>query len=188
MKEKRHRSKSGGTVNLNSAPPTPSVLAAPSVTSPLLQSRLSLQPAERSATSSPANERPSSAASQPELPVSQGSAPTSSTALQGVGLQPPSSPSLGEGDGDTKRKRFCNTYNILSQSGLLDIALRTKELHRLNRSTQAELERLKEQTDLFLQALLNGDNSVCVKLQAHLEQEQSSEDEERAAQAGLKAD
>ncbi|XP_042611840.1 CLOCK-interacting pacemaker-like [Cyprinus carpio] len=44
-------------------------------------------------------------------------------------------------------KRFCNTYNILSKSGLLDITLRTKELIRENhgvRGTQTELDLLRE--------------------------------------------
>lgn len=195
LKEKRHRSKSGGAVNLSSAPP--SVAAAPSAASPLLQNRLSVRPAEGSAGSSPANERPSSAGSQPELPVSHGSASKSEavvipapTALESIVLQAPESPSLGDSDSDTKRKRFCNTYNILSKSGLLDVALRTKELHRLNRRTQTDLDRLKEHTNLLLQAVLSGNSNICANLQAHLQQEKSKEkDEERAAgQAGLKAD
>ncbi|XP_075900651.1 CLOCK-interacting pacemaker [Nelusetta ayraudi] len=195
LKEKRHRSKSGGAVNLSSAPP--SVPATPSAASPPLQSRLSARPEEGSAGSSPASERPLSAGSQPELPVSHGSAFKSETVgvpapvtPESVGLQSPEPPEPGDSDSDAKRKRFCNTYNILSKSGLLDIALRTKELHRMNRRTQTDLERLREHTDLFLQALLNGDNNVCLKLQAHLKQEEGKEkDEERAAgQAGLKAD
>lgn len=86
-----------------------------------------------------------------------------------------------ESDADTKRKRFCNTYNILSKSGLLDITLRTKELLRQNRRTQTDIERLKEQTDLFLQALSSGDNSICLKLQASLQEEEKERERERAA-------
>lgn len=93
-----------------------------------------------------------------------------------------------DSDADTKRKRFCNTYNILSKSGLLDIALRTKELHRLNRRTQSDLDRLKEHTDLFLQALCSGDTSVFVKLQASLQEEDGEKERERATQTSLKAD
>lgn len=96
--------------------------------------------------------------------------------------------SHSDSDVDTKRKRFCNTYNILSKSGLLDIALRTKELHRQNRRTQNDLDKLKEQTDLFLQAVFSGDTSICVKLQASLQEEDSEKDGERAAQTSLKAD
>lgn len=91
---------------------------------------------------------------------------------------------LSESSADIKRKRFCNTYNILSKSGLLDIALRTKELHRQNRRTQTELEQLKEQTELFLQALCSGDTSICARLQARLQEGGG----ERAAQSGPKTD
>lgn len=94
----------------------------------------------------------------------------------------------GDSDADTRRKRFCNTYNILSKSGLLDIALRTKELHRQNRRTQSDLERLKEHTDLFLQAVWSGDASVCLKLQARLQEEEEKDKERAAQQASLKAD
>ncbi|KAK6307256.1 hypothetical protein J4Q44_G00224040 [Coregonus suidteri] len=55
-----------------------------------------------------------------------------------------------------KVKRFCNTYNILNNSGLLGIALRTKELIRQNRCTQGQMQQLQEQTDLFLEALGSG--------------------------------
>ncbi|XP_037100093.1 CLOCK-interacting pacemaker isoform X2 [Syngnathus acus] len=90
-------------------------------------------------------------------------------------------------DDDTRRKRFCNTYNILSKSGLLDITLRTKELLRQNRRTQTDLDRLKEHTDLFLQALRSGDTSICVKLHASL-QEEAKDDWKRASLTGLKDD
>ncbi|KAM9779582.1 CLOCK-interacting pacemaker isoform X2 [Syngnathus typhle] len=90
-------------------------------------------------------------------------------------------------DDDTRRKRFCNTYNILNKSGLLDITLRTKELLRQNRRTQTDLDRLKEHTDLFLQALRSGDASICVKLHASL-QEEAKEDWKRASLTGLKDD
>lgn len=100
----------------------------------------------------------------------------------------PAQPELSESSADIKRKRFCNTYNILSKSGLLDIALRTKELHRQNRRTQTELDQLKEQTDLFLQALYSGDASVCVKLQARLQEGSGERDRERASQTSSKTD
>ncbi|XP_026097158.1 CLOCK-interacting pacemaker-like [Carassius auratus] len=65
---------------------------------------------------------------------------------------------------DNKIKRFCNTYNILSKSGLLDITLRTKELIRQNRRTQTELDLLREHTDLFMQALQTGDSVIWSRL------------------------
>ncbi|XP_033892194.1 CLOCK-interacting pacemaker-like isoform X2 [Acipenser ruthenus] len=68
-------------------------------------------------------------------------------------------------DKKSKRKRFCNTYNILCKSGLLGIALRTKELIRQNRKMQSELDRLKEQTNLFVEAIKSGHPQVWSKLQ-----------------------
>ncbi|XP_041132121.1 CLOCK-interacting pacemaker-like isoform X2 [Polyodon spathula] len=68
-------------------------------------------------------------------------------------------------DKKSKRKRFCNTYNILCKSGLLGVALRTKELIRQNRKMQSELDRLKEQTNLFVEAIKSGHPQVWSKLQ-----------------------
>ncbi|KAK1158802.1 CLOCK-interacting pacemaker-like isoform X1 [Acipenser oxyrinchus oxyrinchus] len=68
-------------------------------------------------------------------------------------------------DKKSKSKRFCNTYNILCKSGLLGIALRTKELIRQNRKMQSELDRLKEQTNLFVEAIKSGHPQVWSKLQ-----------------------
>ncbi|KAI3364439.1 hypothetical protein L3Q82_011229 [Scortum barcoo] len=181
-------SKSGST--------TPRLPATPSAVSPLLQRRLSLHTTETSANSSPTRERPSSAVSQAEFttPLSltnttaskNQTLPAPLTATQANGT--PGVCTLSDSDADTKRKRFCNTYNILSKSGLLDIALRTKELHRQNRRTQNDLDQLKEHTDLFLQALLSGDTSICVKLQARLLEEDREKERERTAQTSLKAD
>ncbi|ROL50519.1 CLOCK-interacting pacemaker [Anabarilius grahami] len=72
---------------------------------------------------------------------------------------------------DNKIKRFCNTYNILSKSGLLDITLRTKELLRQNRRTQTELERLREHTNMFMEALQTGDCGIWSKLQMSMNEE-----------------
>ncbi|XP_043076205.1 CLOCK-interacting pacemaker [Puntigrus tetrazona] len=79
-------------------------------------------------------------------------------------------------DTDNKVKRFCNTYNILSRSGLLDITLRTKELIRQNRRTQTELDRLRQHTGLFLEALRSGDSEVWSKLQASMKEEDKGKD------------
>ncbi|XP_059367996.1 CLOCK-interacting pacemaker [Carassius carassius] len=75
-----------------------------------------------------------------------------------------------------KIKRFCNTYNILSKSGLLDITLRTKELIRQNRRTQTELDLLREHTDLFMQALQTGDSSIWSRLQTNMQEEDRGKD------------
>lgn len=74
-----------------------------------------------------------------------------------------------------KRKRFCNTYNILSKSGLLDITLRTKELIRQNRRTQTELDQLREHTNLFMEVLQTGDLHVLSKLQLSMQEDTGTE-------------
>ncbi|XP_055728216.1 CLOCK-interacting pacemaker [Salvelinus fontinalis] len=89
-------------------------------------------------------------------------------------------------DHNIKRKRFCNTYNILSKSGLLEITLSTKDLIRQNRRTQVDLDRLKEHTNLFLEALQTGDTSIWSKLQTSLQEEQ--EEKGSGQQSSLKAD
>ncbi|KAK7151339.1 hypothetical protein R3I93_012317 [Phoxinus phoxinus] len=73
---------------------------------------------------------------------------------------------------DSRIKRFCNTYNILRSSGLLDITLRTKDLIRQNRRTQSELDRLREHTRMFLRALETGDPAVWRSLETSLQEEQ----------------
>lgn len=80
-----------------------------------------------------------------------------------------------DSDSNDKRKRFCNTYNILSKSGLLDITLRTKELIRQNRRTQAELDQLREHTNLFMEALQTGDLCIWSKLQMSMQEESEKE-------------
>ncbi|XP_026881334.2 CLOCK-interacting pacemaker a [Electrophorus electricus] len=75
----------------------------------------------------------------------------------------------------SKHKRFCNTYNILNCSGLLGITLRTKELIRQNKRSQAQLQKLRAHTHLFLEAVSSGDPQVWARLQLAL-QNPSSED------------
>uniref|UniRef100_A0A3P9PME9 CLOCK-interacting pacemaker b n=1 Tax=Poecilia reticulata TaxID=8081 RepID=A0A3P9PME9_POERE len=159
-----------GDKKCTASPSLPGTPSTPSTMSPLLQSRLSL-PAAETSSATPAAERPSSASD---------ALPFGHSENQALTLDCISSLECSASDGnpDTKRKRFCNTYNILSKSGLLDITLRTKELLRQNQSTQNELDRLKKHTDLFLQALQSGDTSVCMKLLTSLQEE----DRDRAAQ------
>ncbi|XP_015231605.1 PREDICTED: CLOCK-interacting pacemaker-like [Cyprinodon variegatus] len=68
-----------------------------------------------------------------------------------------------------KLKRFSNTYNILSKSGLLGITLRTKQLIKENKRTQGQLHLLQEQTALLLEALSSGDPQLWTKLQLSLQ-------------------
>lgn len=188
QREKQQKSLSAAATNSSSS--TPSLPVSPGPMSPLLPSRVSLHSVETSSSSSsPVMEKPLPAVSQCDfntsLSLTQSTVSISQTVPVPWGDNQESS-SSGDSDADTKRKRFCNTYNILSKSGLLDIALRTKELHRQNRRTQSDLDQLKEHTDLFLQAVLSGDPSVCLKLQARLQEE--DRERERAAQTSLKAD
>ncbi|XP_058472100.1 CLOCK-interacting pacemaker a isoform X2 [Solea solea] len=68
-----------------------------------------------------------------------------------------------------KQKRFSNTYNILNKSGLLGITLRTKQLMKENRRTQCQLQQLREQTALLLEALSSKDPQLWTKLQHSLQ-------------------
>lgn len=73
-----------------------------------------------------------------------------------------------------KQKRFSNTYNILSKSGLLGITMRTKQLIKENRRTQGQLQQLQEQTTLLLEALSSGDSQLWTKLQLSLQDTEPS--------------
>ncbi|KAL0967697.1 hypothetical protein UPYG_G00255710 [Umbra pygmaea] len=156
--------------------------------SPCPQRRLALTPALSSSPiqPSPAISRsvftpaPSPASSPTPLPPLASETPEKPPAHS---LPPPSATDNDCGD-NIKRKRFCNTYNILSKSGLLDITLRTKDLLRQNRRTQGDLDRLKEHTSLFLQALQNGDTSIWSRLQISLQEEENGS----GWQGSLKAD
>lgn len=79
-----------------------------------------------------------------------------------------------------KRKRFSNTYNILNKSGLLGITMRTKQLIKENKRTQGQLQQLREQTGLLLEALSSGEPQLWSKLQLSL---QHSDKEQWAAKA-----
>ncbi|XP_077395262.1 CLOCK-interacting pacemaker a [Festucalex cinctus] len=68
-----------------------------------------------------------------------------------------------------KLKRFSNTYNILSNCGLLGITMRTKQLIKDNKRTQSQLQLLREHTALLLEALASGDPQLWTKLQLCLQ-------------------
>lgn len=68
-----------------------------------------------------------------------------------------------------KQKRFSNTYNILHNSGLLDITMRTKQLIKENKRSQGLLQQLQEQTALLLEALNSGDPQLWTELQLSLQ-------------------
>lgn len=74
-----------------------------------------------------------------------------------------------------KLQRFSNTYNILNQSGLLGITMRTKQLIKDNKRTQGQLQELREQTALLLEALSSGDPQLWTKLQLTLQDTQQEQ-------------
>ncbi|KFP79179.1 Uncharacterized protein KIAA1737, partial [Apaloderma vittatum] len=68
----------------------------------------------------------------------------------------------------SKCRRFQNTLVVLRRSGLLEITLKTKELIHQNQMTQAELDRLKHQTQLFIEAIKNNAPQSWAELEASL--------------------
>lgn len=56
--------------------------------------------------------------------------------------------------------RFLNTVEILRQSGLLDITLRTQELLRQSNATQRDIVQLRQHTQLLCQAASNPNGSL----------------------------
>ncbi|XP_061639315.1 CLOCK-interacting pacemaker [Phyllopteryx taeniolatus] len=57
---------------------------------------------------------------------------------------------------NTRHRRFLNTAEILRQSGLLDITLRTKELLGQSNTTEREIAELRQHTELLCQATSSG--------------------------------
>lgn len=55
------------------------------------------------------------------------------------------------GTTSTRHRRFLNTVEILRQSGLLDITLRTKELLRQSNATEQDIAQLRQHTELLCQ-------------------------------------
>lgn len=58
----------------------------------------------------------------------------------------------GKLSSSVRHRRFLNTVEILSQSGLLDITLRTQELLRKSAATEREIAQLRHHTQLLCQA------------------------------------
>ncbi|TFK12531.1 ERC protein 2 [Platysternon megacephalum] len=67
-----------------------------------------------------------------------------------------------------QRKRFQNTFVVLHRSGLLEITLKTKALIHQNQVTQIELDRLKQQTQLFMEAIKSNAPQAWAELEASL--------------------
>lgn len=85
--------------------------------------------------------------SPPSSSSPSSSFPSSSSAHSPYHLAPDSS--------STRQRRFLNTAEILNQSGLLAITLRTKELLKQNASAEREITQLCQHTHLLSQASQN---------------------------------
>ncbi|XP_072283976.1 CLOCK-interacting pacemaker [Pyxicephalus adspersus] len=68
-----------------------------------------------------------------------------------------------------KSRRFQNTLDVLHRSGLLSIAIKTRELSRLNQATQTQLEKLQEQVSLYTKAMSSNSHEDWKKLEESLE-------------------
>jgi len=87
---------------------------------------------------------PPSSSDSPSSSSPPSSSPSSSTTHSPYHLAPDSS--------STRQRRFLNTAEILNQSGLLAITLRTKELLKQNAATEREIAQLRQHTHLLCQA------------------------------------
>lgn len=99
--------------------------------------------------------------SSPSVSSSQTPSPTCSSDSPPSSSPPSSSPSSSAAhspyrpapDSTTMRqRRFLNTAEILNQSGLLAITLRTKELLKQNAATEREIAQLRQHTEYLCQA------------------------------------
>ncbi|XP_029704010.1 CLOCK-interacting pacemaker isoform X2 [Takifugu rubripes] len=103
---------------------------------------------------------PSVSSSQTPSPPSSSSSPSSSSPPSS---SPPSSithsPRCPAPDSSSSRhRRFQNTAEVLNQSGLLAIALRTKELLKQNAATDREIAQLHQHTHLLCQVVQSSQN------------------------------
>lgn len=100
---------------------------------------------------------------QPKLAVSASRSPCSSSVRgslspcspETISSSPgsPSRSSVNHSRGSTRHRRFLNTVEILRQSGLLDITLRTKELLRQSNATERDIAQLRQHTELLCKAV-----------------------------------
>ncbi|XP_051257541.1 CLOCK-interacting pacemaker [Dicentrarchus labrax] len=86
---------------------------------------------------------PPSSSDSPSFSSPPSSSPSSSMAHSPYCLAPDSS--------STRHRRFFNTAEILNQSGLLAITLRTKDLLKQNAATEREIAQLRQHTHLLCQ-------------------------------------
>ncbi|KAM9847101.1 CLOCK-interacting pacemaker-like [Aulostomus maculatus] len=94
---------------------------------------------------------PSISSSQTPSPPSSSDTPLSSSPPSSATSSSHSPYRLNPNSSSTRQRRFLNTAEILNQSGLLAITLRTKELLKQNATTEREIAQLRQHTHLFCQ-------------------------------------
>ncbi|KAL4647369.1 CLOCK-interacting circadian protein-like [Arapaima gigas] len=98
-------------------------------------------------------------------PLSSPSVSSSETTLSPISPPSPEAPPCPTprppGKQSTARqRRFLNTMEILSQSGLLDITMRTQELLRQSSATERDITQLRQHAQLLCQAAQGGPNAA----------------------------
>ncbi|KAK3595494.1 hypothetical protein CHS0354_021591, partial [Potamilus streckersoni] len=69
----------------------------------------------------------------------------------------------GQSSSIEKKNRYDKTAAALQQSGLMDITIKTAELLRQSAALQKELHKLKHETSLFLQSVLNNPENEALR-------------------------
>lgn len=102
---------------------------------------------------------PSISSSQTPSPPSCSDSPSSSPLSSSPSSSTAHSPyRLSLDSSSTHLRRFLNTAEILNQSGLLAITLRTKELLKQNAATEREINQLRQHTNLLCQIAQTNQN------------------------------
>ncbi|XP_054454257.1 CLOCK-interacting pacemaker [Anoplopoma fimbria] len=114
---------------------------------PKLAALTSRLPCSSSTTDGPSSSSPTTVSLSQSSPSGSGPYATSST-LKTRGPH-------RNGTSRTRQHRFLNTVEILRQSGLLDITLRTKELLRQSNATERDIAQLRQHTELLFRAVSN---------------------------------
>ncbi|XP_019714965.1 uncharacterized protein LOC109509573, partial [Hippocampus comes] len=102
-------------------------------------------------------------------PPSSSSSPTREPS-NSASRSPPTSALTNGGpqrSGSVRHRRFLKTADILRQSGLLDITLRTKELLRQSNATEREIAELRWHTELLCQAACSSPNGTTTWQRVH---------------------
>ncbi|XP_029111190.1 CLOCK-interacting pacemaker [Scleropages formosus] len=104
-------------------------------------------------------------------PLSSPSVSSSETTLSSVSPPSPEAPPRPTPrpsckQSTARQRRFLNTMEILSQSGLLDITMRTQELLRQSAATERDITQLQQHAQLLCQAAQGGPDATtaCEKL------------------------